>query len=203
MNNMKKRISLLLYGDKGAGKNDFINNFFDIKSLNDVVNGFDEYKGSIELENGEKISCTLCITSGMKRYKYYYDQYYKDLDGAIFIFNFWDKKTFESMKEMVKYIKDSNSNFGVAIFGKNYRERGLQDVDKNEGKEFAEENNLDYYNFPTVDKDEDTEEEIKEKKEEIKRIKKEIFEKVYNKKINQNNQSKKLGIKKEKNSKCC
>ena len=198
MSKNKKEISILLYGDKDAGKLNLINNFFDIKSFNDVVDGFDEYRGNIELENGEKISCTLCITSGMKRYKYYYNKYSKDLDGVIFIFSFWDKKTFESMKKMVEYIKNSNSNFGLAIFGNYYRERGIQDVDPNDVKNFAKENNLDYYNFPTVNKYVDTEEKIKEKKEKVKIIKRKIFGKVYNNRINQNNQNEDLDIKMEK-----
>ena len=196
MSNIKQGVSILVCGDEKVGKHKIIKNLFNIKS-----EGIDtgQYKGTGNLENGEEIKCTFSIDTTMEVNKcYVYSSKFKNMNAAIFIFDFSNEQSFKLIKNMVKNFKDKRPEFGVAIIGNKYNEKGSLKVSLEDAKNFTKEYKIDYYSFPIIDEEIDNE----EKKQEIERFKKRIYQKAYDNKINQ---MKALEIEKEKKrkGKCC
>ena len=107
----------------------------------------------------------------------YYSRKFDKINGAVFVFDFSNKYSFELLKAIIQDFEASRSGFGVAIIGNNYVEDEKLNVELNEAQNLAIRYQFHYYNFHKIGKIEGAEKNTIMEKD-LKDIKG-IFEKVY------------------------
>ena len=183
MGNSLKEMSILICGDEKVGNHFIAKNL--LTTSNEKISK-DKYKCKGVLNNGVEIESTLYIKNDLKdrKNKYnkesYYSRKFDKINGAVFVFDFSNKYSFELLKGIIQDFEASRPGFGVAIIGNNYAENEKLYVALNEAQDLAIKYQFDYYNFHNIGKIEGPEKNtIMEKdRKEIRGI----FEKVYHNK---------------------
>ena len=186
-------------GDTEVGKTSIIRRcIYDCFEENKIQTlGMDYNIYDIHLENNEIIRLGLVDTAGQERYKSLGKGYFKNADGALFVFSLNDNETFENMTSWIKIFEDSNKKKGkiipkYLIGNKNDLE---QEVAEDDIKKFLKDYPEFVYKSTSAKKDEN------QIKELIQELGKKIYE-VNKGNLNKENKSLKLdGINDDK--KCC
>jgi len=139
-------------GDSGVGKtainNRYVYNTFSTDTTSIIGINF-TYKDVI-LKNGTKVQLKLFDTAGQEKYRGMTKSYFKNAEGALFVFAFNDKKSFENIGEWMKTFKDYNSKEGIPSYligNKCDLTTGIE-VTKEQIEEFIKKNNIEKY-MPT------------------------------------------------------
>jgi len=146
-------IKLMTLGNSKVGKTSFImkytENKFQEKYLSTIGLDFKAKNVSI---NGKKYRLFFYDTAGQERYKSISLNIIKDAQGIILMYDVTDKTSFESIAEWINNVKDAKgSNFPMVLVGNKIDLNDIRIVSEKEGKELAEENELDF--FETSNKD--------------------------------------------------
>ena len=180
MGNSLKEMSILICGDENVGNHFIAKNL--LTTSNEKISK-DKYKCKGVLNNGVEIESTLYIKNDLKDRKIkinkesYYSRKFDKINGAVFVFDFSNKYSFELLKGIIEDFEASRSGFGVAIIGNNYVENEKLNVTLNEAQNLAIRYQFNYYNFHNIGKIEGPEKNIIMEKD-MKEIRG-IFEKVY------------------------
>ena len=145
-----KRIEnrIILLGDEASGKSSFIlryiDNSFSVNYLSTY--GIDTKLKLVKLENGEEIKLMLTDTPGQERFKSLAYNFIKKCDGIILLYDITDISSFEGAKEWLKYLRNEYRNSKpIILVGNKIDLIEKREVDKEEGENFAKENDLKFY----------------------------------------------------------
>ncbi len=187
MENKKIKGKLILVGGQAVGKTSLITQYLD-KTFTEgyiMTVGKEKSLKKINIE-GKEVTLEICDTAGQEEYKLVNKIFMKNTDIALIVYDITNRKSFEELSNWIYSVNQSNNNqnviFGIAANKSDLYEQKV--VNKNEGEEFAKNNNVLF--FETSAKDYDsvenvfltlTKEYLKNKEEEEERKKKEEEEK--------------------------
>ena len=131
-NNIEEQISfkIITLGDSQVGKTSIIKRYLENKFTYEstLTVGFIKSKKKIILKNKMNIFLELCDTSGQERFASLSPQYVKNADAVLFVFDLNNKKSFNNIKNWMKFFKDntnSENNMPTYLIG------NKKDLEKN------------------------------------------------------------------------
>ena len=135
--------NIISLGNTSVGKTSIFQRLSkDIFSQNTIPTlGCDNYIYNIKYKN-KKYKLTLKDSSGQEKYKSLTKSFLRNIDGVLFIYDISDPNSFNDLKSWFELYKEENEKvIGLLIGSKCDCER---QVNKEEAKKFAEENELKY-----------------------------------------------------------
>ena len=148
------RIKLILVGDKSVGKTSIINQFIEKQFINEYIPtiGSDKIKKEIEIE-GKKLNLEIWDTVGQEQYSAVNKIFIKNAQIALIVYDITNRKSFENLNNWYNLIfeinKDSNVIVGVTANKTDLYEN--QVVDSEEGKNFADEKKISFFETSAKD----------------------------------------------------
>ena len=148
------RIKLILVGDKSVGKTSIINQFIEKQFINEYIPtiGSDKIKKEIEIE-GKKLNLEIWDTVGQEQYRAVNKIFIKNAQIALIVYDITNRKSFENLNNWYNLIfeinKDSNVIVGVTANKTDLYEN--QVVDSEEGKNFADEKKISFFETSAKD----------------------------------------------------
>ena len=147
--------NVITVGDSGVGKTSIICRYTQNKFYENVLStmGVAKTARALTLKNGQQITLFLNDTAGQEKYNSLNKQYFNNADGALFVFDLNNKKTFRNIKTWITFANE-NKNIGndfpkYLVGNKKDLERN---VDKDEIEIFLEENkDYKYYEISAKD----------------------------------------------------
>ena len=153
-NNIKKEeeaqeyeIKICLLGDVAVGKTSiasrFCKNIFNEAYVNTIGGAYQQH--TILLDNGVKMKLHVWDTSGDERFKSMTNLYYRDAQVAILTYDVTNYQTFEGLNYWLKQLSEKVDKDNMLLFlagNKCDVDNNLKQVSATKAKEFAEENNM-------------------------------------------------------------
>ena len=145
----EEKIQLLIIGDSTVGKTSILNRYtkgeFNPNYL--ATLGIDFFKKD-EILNGKTIRIKIWDTAGEERYKSLTQGYFRNAEGIIIVYDVSNKDTFDNLKFWIQSIKThiniDKQNIPSIIIG-NKIDLPEREVSKDEGKNFAREEKMEYF----------------------------------------------------------
>ena len=151
---MEKRVKFIIIGDKTVGKSCIINQFIEKQFVNEYIPtiGSDKIMKEIEIE-GEKLNLEIWDTVGQEQYSAVNKIFIKNAQIALIVYDITNRKSFENLNNWYNLIfeinKDSNVIVGVTANKTDLYEN--QVVDSEEGKNFADEKKISFFETSAKD----------------------------------------------------
>ena len=148
------RIKLILVGDESVGKTSIITQFSEKQFTNDYIPtiGSDKIIKEIEIK-GEKLKVEIWDTVGQEQYRTVNKIFIKNAQIALIVYDITNRKSFENLNNWYNLIfeinKDSNVIVGVTANKTDLYEN--QVVDSEEGKNFADEKKISFFETSAKD----------------------------------------------------
>ncbi len=143
-------IKICLLGDVSVGKTSiasrFCKNSFNENYINTIGGAYQQQ--NIILNNGTKIKMHIWDTSGQDRFRSMTNLYYRDAQVAILTYDVTNMQSLESLTYWLKELKDKvdQENMILCLAGnKNDVDAKEKNVPTIKGKEFAEQNNMIFF----------------------------------------------------------
>ena len=140
-NNLK----IVLVGEAGVGKTSIITQFIDNYFEEDLQasTGASFSAKNLVFDNGEKLRVEIWDTAGQERYRSLSKIFFQNSGAVVFVFDITRKSSFEEIKSYwIKQVKESVSNNIIKVLAANkYDLFDREEVDEEEARKFAEENN--------------------------------------------------------------
>ena len=143
-------IKICLLGDVSVGKTSiasrFCKNSFNENYINTIGGAYQQQ--NIILNNGVKIKMHIWDTSGQDRFRSMTNLYYRDAQVAILTYDVTNMQSLESLTYWLKELKDKvdQENMILCLAGnKNDVDAKEKNVPTIKGKEFAEQNNMIFF----------------------------------------------------------
>ena len=147
MSKKKCNVNLITLGDTTVGKSSLIYRYID-----DIFNenllptiGIDFKTINIKISEDEEIGVRIFDTAGQERYKTISNNYIKNADGILFIYDITRLETFERVKVWVSDIEDKEKNLPSLLIGNKSDLEKKRQVPKEKGEELAK--NLNFVNY--------------------------------------------------------
>ena len=136
---------VVLVGETGVGKTSIISQFIDQvfeEELQTSTGGSFSSK-EIFFDNGKSLKLEIWDTAGQERYRSLTKIFYKNSSCAILVYDITKKQTFDELKNYwIGQIKESApKDIMLAIVGNKEDLLDKEQVDENEARDFAKENN--------------------------------------------------------------
>ena len=136
---------VVLVGEAGVGKTSIISQFIDQvfeEELQTSTGGSFSSK-EIFFDNGKSLKLEIWDTAGQERYRSLTKIFYKNSSCAILVYDITKKQTFDELKNYwIGQIKESApKDIMLAIVGNKEDLLDKEQVDENEARDFAKENN--------------------------------------------------------------
>ena len=116
--NLKIEYKIITIGDSGVGKTSilkrYIHSKFEEENMSTI--GFSLAFKELTLKNNSKISLKLIDTAGQEKYRALTKSYYKNADGAIFVFAHDDEKSFEHIENWKQIFEENIDSTKIPIF---------------------------------------------------------------------------------------
>ena len=147
INNYDKTYKVITVGDSFSGKTSLLSVLADANSFSDIYTStigvdFVAIKTNII---GKKIKLQVWDTAGQERFQSIIQTYYKNSHGVILVYDISNRDSFINT---VKWLKDArmicNDNVYIILVGNKSDIKFQRKVSTEEGRNFAEENNLDF-----------------------------------------------------------
>ena len=151
---MEKRVKFIIIGDKTVGKSCIINQFIEKQFINEYIPtiGSDKIKKEIEIE-GKILNLEIWDTVGQEQYSAVNKIFIKNAQIALIVYDITNRKSFENLNNWYNLIfeinKDSNVIVGVTANKTDLYEN--QVVDSEEGKNFADEKKISFFETSAKD----------------------------------------------------
>ena len=143
-------IKICLLGDVSVGKTSiasrFCKNSFNENYINTIGGAYQQQ--NIILNNGVKMKLHIWDTSGQDRFRSMTNLYYRDAQVAILTYDVGKEETLDSLTSRIKELNDKVDlvNMLLCLAGnKNDIDPSKKRVPTQKGKEFAEQNNMIFY----------------------------------------------------------
>ena len=143
----ERRINIMILGNSKVGKTCFIlrytDNIFQEVYLSTI--GID-FKTKTETVNNKQYKIYLYDTTGQEKYKSIALNIIKNAQGIILMYDITDRKSFESIPDWIKSVKDAKgSNFPMILLGNKLDKEDVRVIKEKEGKELADEYNIKFF----------------------------------------------------------
>jgi small GTP-binding protein len=141
----ERMIKIIVIGASGVGKTNlltrFVDNKFDIETQATI--GI-EFKTKNMVLNGERLKIQIWDTAGQERYQAICDAYFRGAKGAIMVYDITKEETFLSIEKTwhKRLIEGADENIVKMICGNKRDLENERAVTEEQGREFAEENNI-------------------------------------------------------------
>ena len=146
-NENEERINIMTLGNTEVGKSCFILRFTDniFQEIYLATVGID-FKIKTETINNKQYKLFLYDTTGQEKYKSIALNIIKNAQGIILMYDITDRKSFESIPEWIKSVKDAKgSNFPMILLGNKLDKEDVRVIKEKEGKELADEYNIKFF----------------------------------------------------------
>ena len=198
MQNKKRplEVKIITLGDSHVGKSSLIFKFIEDKFSSSYMStvGFDLKFKTIKINN-EEIKVMIFDTAGQERFRSLASNYIKKANGILLVYDISDKNTFLNIENWMTNIKEESSDtIPIILIGNKCDLDEQRKIQKEEGEQFANNNNLKF--FETSCKDGDNVENC------FIELTKQIIERKKEKQFNPNTQ-KLVNIKDKKKEKDC
>ena len=146
--NISKTFKVILVGDTNVGKTSIIRRYtkgqFCNINLTTVANSFSNKIINI---NDQNINLQIWDTAGQERYRAISEIFFRNTDAIIFVYDITSKKSFDEISNFwYNYvIKDQTSDVISALAANKADLFDKEEVNEDEGRNFAEEKNLIFY----------------------------------------------------------
>ena len=151
---MEKRVKFIIIGDKTVGKSCIINQFIEKQFINEYIQsiGSDKIKKEIEIE-GKKLNLEIWDTVGQEEYRAVNKIFIKNTQIALIVYDITNRKSFENLNNWYNLIFEINkdSNVIVGVTGNKTDLYENQVVDSEEGKNFADEKKISFFETSAKD----------------------------------------------------
>ena len=140
-NENEERINIMTLGNTEVGKSCFILRFTDniFQEIYLATVGID-FKIKTETINNKQYKLFLYDTTGQEKYKSIALNIIKNAQGIILMYDITDRKSFESIPDWIKSVKDAKgSNFPMILLGNKLDKEDVRVIKEKEGKELADE----------------------------------------------------------------
>lgn len=153
-------MKIILLGDTHTGKTNFLNTY--IKECNDdnIPNmptiGVDFGCKTIEISNDLSFKIQCWDTAGQESYRTIIRTYYRNSCGIILLFDLTNTKTFENLDIWLNDIKSysiCDHAHPILLLGTNSDKTDSRKISKHTAIQYANYNNLSYYELSTFDYD--------------------------------------------------
>ena len=146
-NENEERINIMTLGNSEVGKTCYIlkysENFFQELYLTTV--GID-FKIKTETINNKHYKLFLYDTTGQEKYKSIALNIIRNAQGIILMYDITNKKSFESIPEWIKSIRDSKGdNFPMILVGNKLDKGDIRIISEKEGKALADEYGIKFF----------------------------------------------------------
>ena len=145
-------IKIILLGDVSVGKTAIINRYIDGKfddNYSCTIN-VQSRKKKISFNQDISIEMSIWDTCGEEKFRAITRQYYRESNGILLVFDLNRNKTFLNLTKWMKEIKEvAPKDVLIALIGNKVDLK--REVNKNDVENFAEENNLIYYEISAKD----------------------------------------------------
>ena len=148
-----EKIKLMVIGDKNVGKTSLIKRFCQNEFDNAFITtiGIDFQIKNIKMNN-KKIKIQIWDTAGQERYRVMAKSYYNSSDGFIIVYDITKRESFNQINNWIDQIVNSAPNYSKSIiFGNKNDLKDMRQVQINEGKELAKQNNFKFYETSAKD----------------------------------------------------
>ena len=193
------QIKLVIIGDSGVGKTNFIFQFTEGRFSNIHVTtvGFDYKSKIIKLPNSKKnVKLQIWDTAGQERYMAINKNLFQKVQGIILMYDLTNRDSFEHVSNWLNLVKqNASSKIIILVANKSDLEDEKRIVTKEEGERIAENNNILFFegsgsSGDNVDKIFTT-------------IAEEIYKNIMEERNDRNNGSLVLNRKKKEKKNCC
>ena len=138
-------IKLLIVGDPGVGKSNFIYRYtkdkFSESNLSTV--GFEANTKEIEITD-KKVIVQLWDSAGQDKYKSITKNLFTRVQGIIILYDITNKKSFMNISNWINLIKETNDTIPYVLAGNKCDLTNQRVVEENEAINFSQTNNIDF-----------------------------------------------------------
>ena len=138
-------IKLLIVGDTGVGKSNFIYRYtkdqFSDNTLSSV--GFESNKKEIEITE-KKVIVQLWDSAGEDKFKSITKNLFSRVQGIIILYDITNKQSFLNVPNWIKLINEDNNNIPYVLAGNKCDLQKERVVQEEEGIKFCQDNNIDF-----------------------------------------------------------
>ena len=146
-NENEERINIMTLGNTEVGKSCFILRFTDniFQEIYLATVGID-FKIKTETINNKQYKLFLYDTTGQEKYKSIALNIIKNAQGIILMYDITDRKSFESIPDWIKSVKDAKgNNFPMILLGNKLDKEDVRVIKEKEGKELADEYKIKFF----------------------------------------------------------
>jgi Ras-related protein Rab-11A len=144
---------VILIGDTGVGKSTLFSRLTNAPHDNAPTIGIELGTTLTVIPDGTVIKINLWDTAGQEFYHSIVKNYYRDIVGAIFVFDLSNKETFEKIKHTwLEEFNKSNQNYIKNMLVGNKSDL-VREVSYLEAKEFAEKNGMKYHEISSINEE--------------------------------------------------
>ena len=142
MNILAKKI--LLIGDVDVGKTSILTRYFNnnFSEVTESTIGI-EFKTKIFKRDNLSIKLQIWDTSGQERFKSITQNYFRDADGLLYVFDVTNENSFKSIENWLKMSNDNNNKDFIKILIGNKTDLEGRSITKEEMEKFKNENRMD------------------------------------------------------------
>ena len=142
MNILAKKI--LLIGDVDVGKTSILTRYFNnnFSEVTESTIGI-EVKTKIFKRDNLNIKLQIWDTSGQERFKSITQNYFRDADGLLYVFDVTNENSFKSIENWLKMSNDNNNKDFIKILIGNKTDLEGRSITKEEMEKFKNENSMD------------------------------------------------------------
>ncbi|CEF71143.1 Ras-related protein Rab-10 [Strongyloides ratti] len=147
MQDVDYQFSIMLLGDSCTGKTCLLIRYKDDTFMNSnfiSTVGIDYRTKYVEL-NKYKIKLQIWDTAGQERFRSITNQYYRDADALLLVYDITVRSTFENIRNWLSQIEEfAKDGCVVTLVGNKADLSGQRNVSSSEGKELAKAYNINY-----------------------------------------------------------
>ena len=149
----RKVLRLSILGDSHTGKTSIINRFLGQEFSIDMISniGIDKQETLMKMKDGQEMKIIIWDTAGQERFHSISSSTIKNSQGIIVCFAVDDKKSFENVVTWLEDIREVSEKIPIVLFGNKCDIVDKREVAKEEAEEFANNNNLIYFETSAKD----------------------------------------------------
>ena len=141
MTDISKKI--LLIGDVGVGKTSILTRYFNnnFSEVTESTVGI-EFKTILFKERDHNIKLQIWDTSGQERFQSITQNYFRDADGLLYVFDVTNENSFNSIKNWLKMSEENNTKEFIKILIGNKTDLEGRSIEKEDMEKFKTENRM-------------------------------------------------------------
>ena len=139
------RISML--GDSSVGKTSLINTFLNVEFSDNLLSniGIEKTETKMIMKDGNEMKIIIWDTAGQERFHSISAGTIKNAQGIVVSFDITNQKSFDNVKKWLENIRENNDKIPIVLFGNKCDLKEKREVDEKEARDFANVNNLTYF----------------------------------------------------------